>query len=113
MSDQTRREQAWPSIPFEAWADSCATLHMWTQIVGKIRLRESAPINHGWHSTLHVTSRGLTTTPIPHGLRTFQIEFDFIDHELVVNVSDGTTARVALEPQTVAMFYRRVMGALR
>jgi hypothetical protein len=113
MGDQVSREQAWPALPLEAWADSCATLHMWTQIVGKIRLRESAPINHGWHSTLHVTSRGLTTTPIPHGLRTFQIDFDFIDHELVVNVSDGTTARVALEPQTVAMFYRRVMGALR
>jgi Family of unknown function (DUF5996) len=113
MDDQASREQAWPALPLEAWADSCATLHMWTQIIGKIRLRESAPINHGWHSTLYVTSRGLTTTPIPHGLRTFQIDFDFIDHELVVNVSDGTTARVALEPQTVAMFYRRVMGALR
>lgn len=113
MGDQASREQAWPALPLEAWADSCATLHMWAQIVGKIRLRESAPINHGWHSTLYVTARGLTTTPIPHGLRTFQIDFDFIDHELVVNVSDGTTARVALEPQTVAMFYRRVMGALR
>lgn len=113
MDDHSSREQAWPALPFEAWADSCATLHRWAQIVGKIRLRESAPINHGWHSTLYVTSRGLTTTPIPHGLRTFQIDFDFIDHELVLNVSDGTTARVALEPQTVAMFYRRVMGALR
>jgi hypothetical protein len=113
MDDQASREQAWPALPLEAWADSCATLHMWAQIVGKIRLRESAPINHGWHSTLYVTARGLTTTPIPHGLRAFQIDFDFIDHELTVNVSDGTTARVALEPQTVAMFYRRVMGALR
>jgi Family of unknown function (DUF5996) len=113
MGDLAAREEAWPALPLEAWADSCATLHMWAQIVGKIRLRESAPINHGWHSTLYVTSRGLTTTPIPRGLRTFQIDFDFIDHELVVAVSDGTTARIALEPQTVAMFYRRVMGALR
>jgi len=113
MGDPTTRELAWPALPLEAWADSCATLHMWAQIVGKIRLRESAPINHGWHTTLHVTARGLTTTPIPHGLRAFEINFDFIDHELVIAVSDGTTARIALEPQTVAMFYRRVMGALR
>ena len=112
MSEQLTREQAWPELPLEAWADSCATLHMWTQIVGKIRLRESAPINHGWHSTLYVTARGLTTSPIPHGLRTFQIDFDFIDHVLVIAASDGRIARVALEPQTVASFYRRVMDAL-
>jgi len=85
---------------------------MWTQIVGKIRLRESAPINHGWHSTLYLTSRGLTTSPIPHGLETFQIDFDFIDHVLVVTASDGGVARVALEPKTVAAFYRQVMEAL-
>ena len=82
MSEQLSREQAWPALPLEAWADTCATLHMWTQIVGKIRLRESAPINHGWHSTLYVTARGLTTSPIPHGHRIFQIDFDFIDHTL-------------------------------
>jgi hypothetical protein len=112
MSNQSSREQAWPALPFEAWTDTCATLHMWTQIVGKIRLRGSAPINHGWHSTLYVTARGLTTSPIPHGLRIFQIDFDFIDHALVIEVSDGRIARVALEPQTVASFYRRVMDAL-
>jgi hypothetical protein len=113
MADALTREQAWPALPLEAWADSCATLHMWTQIVGKIRLRGSAPINHGWHSTLYVTSRGVTTSPIPDGLRTFQIDFDFIDHALVIQVSDGGTARMKLEPQTVAAFYRRVMDALR
>ena len=112
MADALTREQAWPALPLEAWADSCATLHLWTQIVGKIRLRYSAPINHGWHSTLYVTSRGLTTSPIPSGLRTFQIDFDFIDHALVIQVSDGGTAQVKLEPQTVAAFYRRVMDAL-
>jgi len=85
---------------------------MWAQIVGKIRLRGSAPINHGWHSTLYVTARGLTTSPIPHGLRVFQIDFDFIDHALIVAVSDGRTARVALAPQSVATFYREVMDAL-
>ena len=112
MSEQLSREEAWPALPFEAWADSFATLHMWAQIVGKIRLRESAPINHGWHSTFYVTARGLTTSPIPHGLRTFQIDFDFIDHALVIEASDGRTARLPLEPQTVAVFYRRVMEAL-
>jgi hypothetical protein len=112
VGDWTSREQAWPALPLEPWAESCATLHMWAQIVGKIRLRYSAPINHGWHSTLYVTARGLTTSPIPYGLRTFQIDFDFIDHALIIAVSDGRTARVVLEPQTVAAFYRGVMGAL-
>jgi hypothetical protein len=112
MKKRESREEFWPALPLEGWSDTCATLHMWTQIVGKIRLRESAPINHGWHSTLYVTARGLTTSPIPHGHRIFQIDFDFIDHTLVIEVSDGRTARVPLEPQTVAVFYRRVMDAL-
>ena len=112
MEEHQSREEFWPGLPLEGWADTCATLHMWTQIVGKIRLRESAPINHGWHSTLYVTARGLTTSPIPHGHRIFQIDFDFIDHTLVIEVSDGRSARVPLEPQTVAVFYRRVMDAL-
>ena len=79
---------------------------------GRFDSRESAPINHGWHSTLYVTARGLTTSPIPHGHRIFQIDFDFIDHALVIEASDGRSARVPLEPQTVAVFYRRVMDAL-
>ena len=112
MKERESREQLWPALPLDAWADTCATLHMWTQIVGKIRLGESAPINHGWHSTLYVTARGLTTSPIPHGHRIFQIDFDFIDHTLVIEVSDGRSARVPLEPQTVAVFYRRVLDAL-
>ena len=112
MKERESRDEFWPALPLDGWADTCATLHMWTQIVGKIRLRESAPINHGWHSTLYVTARGLTTSPIPHGHRIFQIDFDFIDHTLVLEVSDGRSARVPLEPQTVAVFYRRVMDAL-
>ena len=112
MKERESRDEFWPALPLDGWADTCATLHMWTQIVGKIRLRESAPINHGWHSTLYVTARGLTTSPIPHGHRIFQIDFDFIDHTLVIEVSDGRSARVPLEPQTVAVFYRRVMDAL-
>jgi hypothetical protein len=110
MGDAASR--AWPALELESWADTSATLHMWAQIVGKIRLRESAPINHGWHSTLYLTSRGLTTSPIPHGPRSFQIDFDFIEHALVIGASDGRVARVPLEPQTVAAFYRRTMEAL-
>jgi len=113
MVEALSREQAWPALAFEDWADTCATVHMWAQIVGKIRFRASPPINHGWHSTLYVTSHGLTTSPIPHGLRTFQIDFDFVDHTLVVEVSDGGNARMTLEPQTVASFYRRLMDMLR
>jgi hypothetical protein len=112
MSDSGSREWAWPALPLEAWADTNATLHMWVQIVGKIRLRGSAPINHSWSSTFYVTARGLTTSPIPHGLRVFQMTFDFIDHALVIEVSDGQSRRVALEAETVAAFYHRVMDAL-
>jgi hypothetical protein len=102
------REQTWPNLPLEAWSDTCATLHMWTQIVGKIRLAQSPWINHSWHVTLYVTSTGLTTSPIPYGFRTFQIDFDFIRHQLILSVSDGHTGGFPLEPQSVAAFYRRL-----
>ena len=106
--------QAWPSLPLEAWSETCATLHMWTQIVGKIRLAQSPWINHSWHVTLYVTARGLTTSPIPHGDSTFEIDFDFIDHQLIVQVSDGAHRRpCALEPQSVAAFYGRLMEEMR
>ena len=100
--------EAWPSLPLEAWSDTLATLHMWAQIVGKVRLRQTPWINHSWHVTLYVTPRGLTTSPIPHGTRAFSIDFDFIAHELAVRSSDGGTAGFALEPQSVASFYRRL-----
>ena len=112
MADKNARDYAWPSLPLEAWAETNATLHMWTQIVGKIRLRESPPINHSWSSTLYVSARGLTTGAMPHALRTYQLTFDFIDHALVIEVSDGQRGRVPLEPQTVAAFYRRLMDTL-
>ncbi len=79
----------WPSLPLAAWADTCATLHLWTQVVGKIRLAHAPLINHWWQVPLYVTSRGLTTSPIPYGARSFQIDFDFIDHRLVILTSDG------------------------
>lgn len=106
------RSEPWPSLPLEAWVETCATLHLWTQIVGKIRLVQSPWINHAWHVTLYVTARGLTTSPIPHGARTFQIDFDFITHQLILQSSDGGTGGFALEPQSVAAFYQRLMAEL-
>jgi hypothetical protein len=104
--------ETWPSLPLEAWIETCATLHLWTQIVGKIRLTQSPWVNHAWHATLYVTPRGLTTSPIPHGSRTFQIDFDFIAHQLILTASDGGTSRLALEPRSVATFYKRLMAEM-
>jgi uncharacterized SAM-binding protein YcdF (DUF218 family) len=112
MTSPSPSPQAWPALPLDAWSDTCATLHMWLQIAGKVRLTKSAPINHGWHSTFYVTSRGITTSPIPDEARTFQIDFDFIDHALVLQTSDGATKRMPLEPQTVSSFYKRLMDGL-
>ena len=97
MHSAESREEAWPSLPLESWSDTYATLHMWTQIVGKIRLVQTPWVNHSWHVTLYVTSRGLTTSPIPYGARTFQIEFDFLDHQLEIQTSDRRMGAFALE----------------
>ena len=105
----TARSEIWPSLPLQAWSDTCATLHMWTQIVGKIRLAQCPWVNHSWHVTLYVTARGLTTLPIPYGTRTFQIDFDFIDHLLTIQSSDGSVGSFPLQPQSVAAFYTRLM----
>jgi hypothetical protein len=104
--------ETWPELPLEAWTDTYATLHLWLQIVGKIRLVQMPWINHSWHATLYVSARGLTTSVTPHGDGAFEIEFDFIDHVLVVRSADGRAARVTLEAQTVSAFYARVMAAL-
>ena len=106
------RSEAWPPLPLEAWKDTYATLHMWTQIVGKVRLARSPWTNHSWHVTLYVTARGLTTSPIPYGVRTFQIDFDFISQQLTVQSSDGLSGRVALQPQSVATFYACLMAEM-
>ena len=106
-------KDTWPSLPLAAWQDTYATLHLWTQIVGKVRLACTPPLNHSWHVTLYVTARGLTTSPIPFADRTFQIDFDFIDHTLTVLTSDARRVAFALRPEPVATFYRRVMDALR
>jgi hypothetical protein len=102
----------WPELSTAAWRDTYATLHLWTQIIGKIRLARSPWLNHSWHVTLYVTPRGLTTSPIPDGARTFQIDFDFIDHALRISASDGATRQLALSNQSVASFYAAVMSAL-
>ena len=103
----------WPSLPLEEWKDTYATLHRWTQIVGKIRLALSPWINHSWHVTLYVTARGLTTSPIWHGARTFQIDFDFIDHRLVIQDGEGAVRTIALGPRPVADLYRELLATLR
>jgi hypothetical protein len=103
---------AWPSLPLEAWSDTCSTLHLWIQIAGKIRLAQTPWVNHSWHSTLYVTSSGLTTSPIPYEDRTFQIDFDFLRHELTIQASDGRRSEIRLEPQSVATLYERMMDEL-
>jgi hypothetical protein len=102
----------WPTLPLASWIDTRDTLHMWLQIVGKVRLRSAPFLNHSWNTTLYVTARGLTTSPMPHGGRIFQIDLDFIDHRLQIAVSDGRTRSFALVPQSVAAFYDRLMGEL-
>ncbi len=109
---ETTALETWPSLPLAEWRDTYATLHMWTQIVGKVRLIQTPWVNHSWHVPLYVTSRGLTTSPIPHGTRTFEITFDFIDHRLLVTTSDGPARALALAPRTVADFYRELMATL-
>ncbi len=104
--------EKWPALPYDAWSDTAATLHMWTQIVGKIRMSQSPWLNHSWHVTLYVTPRGLTTGTVPHGDRTFSIDFDFINHELIVRSCEGDVVSLPLEPQDTADFYAAVMSAL-
>src|SRR5256885_6851457 len=102
----------WPELPTTAWRETNETLHLWTQIVGKIRLARSPWLNHSWHVVLYVTARGLTTSPIPDGLRTFQIDFDLVDHALRTSISDGSRREFALAGHSVASFYRAVMATL-
>ena len=102
----------WPELPTAAWRETYATLHLWTQIIGKIRLVRSPWLNHSWHVALYVTARGLTTSPIPDGVRTFQIDLDLIDHVLRVSTSDGAQRQFALAGQSVASFYAAIMAAL-
>ena len=105
--------ERWPALPNSAWKDTYATLHMWTQIVGKVALALAPPLNHSWGIALRVTPRGLSTQSLHHGPQTFTMEFDFVDHHLVIRTSDGEERSLRLEPRTVADFYGAVMAALR
>ncbi len=111
-TQQGERAESWPALPFEAWKDTYETLHMWTQIVGKVRMELSPLVNHWWHVTLYVTPRGLTTSSIPYQGRTFAVNFDFIDHNLSILTSDGTSKTLPLIPRSVAAFYQEFMACL-
>lgn len=103
---------AWPELRLEAWKDTYATLHMWTQIVGKVRLALSPRINHWWEVPLYVNAVGLTTSPIPYKQKVFEIQFNFLEHRLAIAVCDGQQRVLQLRPQSVAAFYAEFMSAL-
>jgi Family of unknown function (DUF5996) len=107
------KHEAWPDLPYDAWKDTRDTLHLWTQVVGKIRLALTPWLNHSWHVPFYVTARGLTTSPIPYGENSFEIEFDFNEHVLEITTSGGFRKEIALRPRAVAEFYEIVLAALR
>src|SRR2546421_9985359 len=110
---KSKIEEIWPALPFAEWKETANSLHMWAQVVGKVRLALSPWTNHSWHVTLYLTARGLTTSPIPFQSRILEIRFDFVGHELRLLTSDGGLRNIPLRAQTVAQFYRAVMDALR
>jgi hypothetical protein len=112
MTAPAKQLDTWPALPLEEWKDTCATLHMWTQIVGKIRLAQTPLVNHWWNVPLYVSARGLTTTAMTYQRIFFEMEFDFIDHNLVIKCSDGASVLVPLRPKSVASFYHETMSAL-
>ena len=114
MSQPNRSSSAdWPELPFGEWYDTAGTLHMWTQIVGKIRLSQTPWTNHSWHVPLYVTARGLGTSLIPYGARAFEMNFDFLEHQLSIETTDGARRRINLMPRSVSDFYAEVMDSLR
>ena len=113
MNETSPETGPWPALPFDAWADTAETLHLWTQIVGKVRMESSPWQNHAWHVTLYVTPRGLTTGTADHANGLFSLDLDFFDHELRIETDEGRVEKVALEPRTTADFYGAVMEALR
>jgi hypothetical protein len=105
-------DERWPDLPYAAWQDTCSTLHLWTQIVGKVRLVQTPWLNHSWQVALYVTPRGLTTSSIPHASGAFELSFDFVQHLLRVETSAGSGGTIRLEAKSVADFYREVMALL-
>jgi len=112
VNNTTDRAECWPALPLDSWRDTYATLHMWTQIVGKIRMRLTPLVNHWWNVPLYVTPRGLTTSCIPFEERSFELRFDFIRHRLVLETSDDLVKTLSLEPRSVADFYRECFAML-
>ena len=110
MSAYSRTD--WPELQLANWIETRDALQLWLQIVGKVRLTLTPPINHCWHATFYLTARGITTSPIPHGTRSFHIDLDFVDHRLQIATTDGALGGFALEPQSVAAFYASLMGEL-
>ncbi|RSK29893.1 DUF5996 family protein [Hymenobacter metallilatus] len=108
----TASATSWPALPLAAWADTLATLHLYTQVVGKIRLATTPLVNHFWNVPLYVSARGLTTSAMPYEGRSFQMDFDFLDHQLIIRCSDGAEQRLALQPRSVAAFYHEVQRML-
>ena len=113
LSNTASRVDSWPSLPLDSWQDTYVTLHMWTQVVGKIRLALSPPVNHWWHCALYVSSRGLTTSAMPYDNRLIELEFDFLSHQLHIRTSEGEKRAIELAPRSVADFYQELMRALR
>lgn len=111
-SDAAVSMNTWPALPLAEWSDTLATVHRWTQIVGKTRLHFAPMQNHWWQTTLYLSPRGLTTSPIPAGERSFEVAFDFIEHRLVIRTSDGARSTFALKPESVAKFFRDYMDAM-
>jgi Family of unknown function (DUF5996) len=103
---------SWPPLPLESWRDTCSTLHMWTQIVGKVRLALTPTLNHWWNVPLYVSARGLSTSAVPFADRIFEIEFDFIDHQLVLQTNDGLVKKLPLVARSVADFYQEFLSLL-
>ena len=112
MKSENGAEESWPELPLDAWRETYATLHMWTQIVGKVRLALTPLINHWWNVPLYVTSRGLGTGAMPYGGRDIEMTFDFVEHELMISSSDGRRTALPLVPKSVADFYGEVMRSL-
>src|SRR5271165_4275502 len=113
MTQLLTAQQKWPALPWEEWKDTANTLHMWTQIVGKVRLELNPLRNHWWNVPLYVSPRGLTTGGIPYLSGMFDVEFDFVEHQLVIRTSDGSSMAHALRAQSVAAFYSEFMGSLK
>ena len=112
MDPKNLNSKAWPALPYDLWKDTSATVHLYTQVIGKIRLSQTPWLNHSWHVTLYPTVCGLTTSPIPYENRSFQIDFDFIDHQVLVKTAEGEERKIPLQGQSVKEFYVSVLAVL-